>query len=134
MLVGAKQYLRVAVAAEAIAFGVQGGFELRGVIDLSVVNQEVPRILVAHRLMPEGRDVLNRQTAVPEAKYRLPRRNYNPAAIVWTAMNLRVEHRSQRQLHLVRRYFAQNRRNATHRLLTALSSIYLGFRKSASAS
>src|ERR1019366_2086332 len=94
------------------------------------VNQEVPRILVAHRLMPEGRDVLNRQTAVPEAKGRLPRRNYNPAAIVWTAMKLRCEHRSQRQLHLVRRSLAQNRRNATHRLPTALSLIWLGFRQS----
>jgi hypothetical protein len=82
------------VAAETITFGVQEGFELRGVIDLSVVNQEVACILVAHRLMPEGRNVLNRQTAAPETKYRLPRRNYDPAAIVWTAMNLRVEHRS----------------------------------------
>jgi hypothetical protein len=60
------------VAAEAIALGVQGGFELRGVIDLSVVNQEIPRILVPHRLMPEGGDILNRQTTVSEAKYRLP--------------------------------------------------------------
>src|SRR5208282_2162617 len=133
MLVRAKQYLRIAVAAKAIALGVQQGFELGGVIDLSVVNQEVPRILVAHRLMPEGRDILNRQTAVPEAKYRLPRRNYNPAAIVWTTMNLRVEHRSQRQLYSVRWYFTQNRRNATHRLLTAPSLVCLGFPKRASA-
>jgi hypothetical protein len=118
MLVGTKQYLRIAVAAEVIAFGVQGRFELWGIIDLAVVNEEVPRILVAHRLMPEGRDVLNRQTAVPEAKYRLARRNYNPTAIVWTAMNLRVEHCSKRQLDSVRGYFAQNCRNATHRLVT----------------
>jgi hypothetical protein len=44
--------------------------------------------------MPQGRDILNRQTAVAKAKHRLFRRNYNPATIVWTAMKLRVEHRS----------------------------------------
>src|ERR1035441_7125544 len=123
MLVGAKQYLRVAVAAEAIAFGVQGGFELRGVIDLSVVNQEIPRILVPHRLRPEGGHILNRQTTVSEAKYRLPDRNYNPAGVVWTTMSLRVEHRSQRQLNPVCWYSTQNRCNATHRLFTALSLV-----------
>src|ERR1035437_7477977 len=98
MLVGAKQYLRVAVAAEAIAFGVQGGFELRSVIDLSVINQEGACILVAHSLIAEGRDVVNPEPAVPGAKGRFPPRNYHPAALVWTAMKLRCEHRSQRQL------------------------------------
>jgi hypothetical protein len=72
MLIGAKQYLRVAAATELIALGIQGGFQLRGIIDFPVVNKNVPSILVSHWLMPEGGNILNRKSPIPESKNGSP--------------------------------------------------------------
>jgi hypothetical protein len=65
------------MTGETIAFSGQRLFELRSVIDFSVVDEDVARIVVAHGLMTEGRKILDCKTTIPEAEHPLTGRNDN---------------------------------------------------------
>jgi hypothetical protein len=126
-----QQDLRVARAPKHHAGTLQLRPQRAKVVDLTVEDQAVARLLVEHRLVPGRREIEDRQPPEAEARNRpgvaVAKRQFLVALVIRPAMNHRLHHGPHGRLHLPT-ITADDPADSTHR--TALPSRNTGVNRS----
>jgi hypothetical protein len=84
--------LGIAVCAEAMTERLQFGAGLQVVVDLTVVDEYMLRILGYERLVTGLAEVQDRQSSVAEATLHLPQTAEPGPSVVWPAVRLLATH------------------------------------------